>query len=232
MVISPWRIALVGVACALVSDGIAAQKPPPLQNPAESKRPRLPSAADTNDWAEYFDYGVSRLRNDPRGAERAFYWASRLEPSRAEPLYGRWVAYWMRFPGWFEEYVAERPRVLESPNVLQVDSLYQRALLQNPLMPRTLHVLLYDQLPGEWQRDPLTIAVLDYGAKKFDAAAATRPKTPRLLVRVQGAVGLRFGTPATGAGEPRGCPRRPAAGAGREPRVLSGPRRARGCRAG
>jgi len=179
MVISPWRIALVGVACALVSDGIAAQKPPPLQNPAESKRPRLPSAADTNDWAEYFDYGVSRLRNDPRGAERAFYWASRLEPSRAEPLYGRWVAYWMRFPGWFEEYVAERPRVLESPNVLQVDSLYQRALLQNPLMPRTLHVLLYDQLPGEWQRDPLTIAVLDYGAKKFDAAAAEFGKLVR-----------------------------------------------------
>ncbi|HYU37195.1 MAG TPA: tetratricopeptide repeat protein [Gemmatimonadales bacterium] len=179
MVIGPWRIVLVAVACVLVSDGIAGQKPPPLQNAAASRRPRLSSAADTNDWTAYFDYGVAQLRSDPRGAERAFYWAARLEPGRAEPLYGRWVAYWMRFPGWFEEYVRERPRVLESPNVLQVDSLYQRALLRNPLMPRTLHVLLYDQLPGEWRRDPLTIAMLAYGAGKFDVAAAAFGKLVR-----------------------------------------------------
>jgi tetratricopeptide (TPR) repeat protein len=178
-VIGPWRILLVGAACTLLPLGLAGQKPPPLQNAAESKRPRLSSAADTNDWEAYFDYGVSRLRGDPRGAERAFYWASRLEPSRAEPLYARWVAYWMRFPGWFEEYVDERPRVLESPNVIQVDSLYQRALFRNPLTPRTLHILLYDQLPGRWGRDPLTLAVLDYGAGKFDAAAAEFGKLVR-----------------------------------------------------
>ena len=170
--IGRWKIVLVGAACALGPGRIAGQKPPPLLNPAESKRPRLSSTADTNDWEAYFDYGVSRLRGDPRGAERAFYWASRLEPSRSEPLYGRWVAYWMRFPGWFEEYVEERPRALESPNIIQVDSLYQRALFRNPLTPRTLHILLYDQLPGRWGRDPLTLAVLDYGAGKFDGAAA------------------------------------------------------------
>ncbi len=175
----PWKILLLGGACALGPCELAGQKPPPLQNAAESKRPRLSSAADTNDWEAYFDYGVSRLRSDPRGAERAFYWAARLEPSRAEPLYGRWVAYWMRFPGWFEEYVDERPRALQSPNVIQVDSLYQRALFRNPLTPRTLHILLYDQLPGRWGRDPLTQAVLDYGAGKFDAAAAAFGKLVR-----------------------------------------------------
>ena len=177
--IGPWRTLFVGAACALLPGGLAGQKPPPLQNAADSKRPHLSSAADTNDWEAYFDYGVARLRNDPRGAERAFYWASRLEPSRAEPLYARWVAYWMRFPGWFEEYVDERPRVLESPNVIQVDSLYQRALFRNPLTPRTLHILLYDQLPGRWGFDPLTLAVLDYGAGKFDRAAAEFGKLVR-----------------------------------------------------
>jgi len=171
-VIRPWKILLIGAACGLLPGGIAGQTPPALQSAVESKRPRLSSAADTNDWEAYFDYGVSRLRSDPRGAERAFYWASRLEPSRSEPLYGRWVAYWMRFPGWFEEYIRERSRVLESPNVLQVDSLYQRALFRNPLTPRTLHILLYDQLPGRWGQDPLAHAVLDYGAAKFDAAAS------------------------------------------------------------
>jgi len=170
--IGAWKVVLVGVACALRPAGLVGQKPPPLQTAAESKRPRLSSAADTNDWEAYFDYGVSRLRSDPRGAERAFAWASRLDPTRAEPLYARWVAYWMRVPGWFEEYIEERPRALESPNVVQVDSLYQQALFRNPLTPRTLHILLYDQLPGRWGRDPLTIAVLAYGAGKFDAAAA------------------------------------------------------------
>jgi len=166
-----WVVASLTAACALVPGVGAGQKLPALLNPAESKRPSLADAADTNDWEAYFDFGVSRLRTDPRNAERAFYWASRLDPSRAEPLYGRWVAYWMRFPGWFEEYVEERPSVLESPNVKQVDSLYERALFRNPLMPRTLTVLLYDQLPGTWGTDRYTSAVLAYGAGRFDAAA-------------------------------------------------------------
>ncbi len=166
-----WGIVSLSVACALAPCVGAAQKPPPLLPAERSRRPSLPDAADTNDWEAYFDWGVSRLRTDPRNAERAFYWASRLDPSRAEPLYARWVAYWMRFPGWFEEYVEERPRVLESPNVIQVDSLYERALFRNPLMPRTLTVLLYDQLPGRWGTDRYTTAALAYGAGWFDAAA-------------------------------------------------------------
>lgn len=161
----------LAAVCVFTPCGSAGQKPPALLNAAVSKRPPLPDAADTNDWEAYFDWGVSRLRTDPRNAERAFYWASRLDPSRAEPLYGRWVAYWMRFPGWFEEYVQERPRVLESPNVMQVDSLYERALFRNPLMPRTLTVLLYDQLPGTWGTDRYTSAFLAYGAGRYDAAA-------------------------------------------------------------
>ena len=163
---------LLAVACGFVSARGASQQPPPLQDPTTFKRPSLPGGADSSDWEAYFDYGVSKLRSEPRIAERAFYWASRLDPSRAEPLYGRWVAYWMRVPGWFEEYVAERPRVLESPRILEVDSLYLRALFRNPLMPVTLTVLLYDQLPGHWGTDRLTTAVVEYGANRFDAAAA------------------------------------------------------------
>ena len=170
---------LVVVAYGFPSGLGASQQPPPLQDPTKFNRPSLPGGADSSDWEAYFDHGVSLLRTNPRTAEQAFYWASRLDPSRAEPLYGRWIAYWMRVPGWFEEYVAERPRVLESPRVIAVDSLYLRALFRNPLMPRTLTVLLFDQLPGRWRTDRFTTAVLEYGANRFDAAAADFGKLVR-----------------------------------------------------
>jgi predicted Zn-dependent protease len=78
----------------------------------------------------------------------------------------------MRFPGWFEDYIQERPQVVQAPTVLQVDSLFQRAMFRNPLMSRTLHVLLYDQLPGRWGYDRYTVALLAYGAGKYDKATA------------------------------------------------------------
>jgi len=150
-----------------------AQNPPRLDDPATYRRPKLSSAADPNDWEGYFDYGVEQLRRDPRKAEAAFYWASRIDPSRAEPLYGRWVAYWMRRPAWFEEYVKGDPKLLAAPAVVEVDSLYLRALGRNPLMPRTLTVLVYDQLPGRWSGDRFTTAILDYSRGQYaDAVAA------------------------------------------------------------
>ncbi|HYK82789.1 MAG TPA: hypothetical protein VEU55_06550 [Gemmatimonadales bacterium] len=149
-----------------------AQEVPPLENGDAYARPRLPAAADTNDWEAYFDYAVTRLRRDPRTAEAAFYWASRIDPTRAEPLYGRWVAWWMRNPGWFGDYLKLKPVLLESPQVVRVDSLLQRALLRNPFVPRTLTHALYDKLPGRWSGDRLTTAFLDYSRGRFAEAAA------------------------------------------------------------
>ena len=165
------RILLIALVCAAGAGAGLGQGPPPLQGVAGSKRPSLGGGADTNSWEAYFDYAVKRLRSDPREAERAFWWSSRLDPTRAEPLYGRWVAYWMRFPGWFEEYLRERPEVLAAPSVIQADSLREQAMFRNPLVHQTLILLLFDRLPGTWGTDRYTLAWLAYGAGKFDAAA-------------------------------------------------------------
>jgi tetratricopeptide (TPR) repeat protein len=45
---------------------------------------------DTNDASLYYAAGVASLSADPAGASAAFYWASRLNPSWAEPYFARW----------------------------------------------------------------------------------------------------------------------------------------------
>jgi len=161
--IAPWFGVLL---CA----STAAQTAPRLDPVGTFRRPKLSADADTNSWEAYFDLGVKVLRESPRKAEAAFVWSTRLDPTRAEPLFARWVAFWRRFPGWFEDYVAERPWVVNSPNIIQVDSLYWRAVQRNPFVPRHLAILLYEQLPGRWGRDPLTSGVIAYSAERYDEA--------------------------------------------------------------
>jgi Tfp pilus assembly protein PilF len=171
---------LLGATLLLAPGGAAAQQDlPPLENLDAYARPQLAAGADTNDWEAYFDYAVTRLRKEPRVAEAAFYWASRLDPTRAEPLYGRWVAYWIRHTGWFQDYLKRKPELLESPQVLRVDSLHLRALWRNPFVPQTLEVLIYDKLPGRWSGDRFTTAVLEYSRGQFAAAAADFAKLLR-----------------------------------------------------
>ena len=51
------------------------------------ERPELKGLGDPKDWNAYYDQGVDLLRRQPANAEAHFYWASRLAPNRAEPLY-------------------------------------------------------------------------------------------------------------------------------------------------
>ena len=57
----------------------------PLYGQGEPPRPSLPRGADANDWEAYFDEGEQRFQDLPVQARDYFYWASRLDPSRAEP---------------------------------------------------------------------------------------------------------------------------------------------------
>jgi tetratricopeptide (TPR) repeat protein len=163
-----WAILLAGFGTVAP---LAGQGPPRLDDLSGQRRPRLAAQADTNDWEAYFDYAVEYLRTQPGRARLGFFWAERLNPIRAEPLYGRWVAYWMGRSGWWEEYVHEAKSVVNAPKVLQVDSLYTRALLRNPFVAQTLGILLYDQLPGRWGTDDLTRGLLEYSAGKMQEAA-------------------------------------------------------------
>jgi hypothetical protein len=68
---------------------LTALDPVPLTAQHEPPRPQLPRGADPNDWEAYFDLGDARFQRAPREAAAAFYWASRLDPTRSEPLFAR-----------------------------------------------------------------------------------------------------------------------------------------------
>ena len=53
-------------------------------------RPRLADTADTNDPLAYYRLGDSLRYQRPGVADRAFYWASRLDPTFADAYFARW----------------------------------------------------------------------------------------------------------------------------------------------
>jgi tetratricopeptide (TPR) repeat protein len=133
-------------------------------------RPQLGRGADTNSWEAYYQYGLDNLRASPGRAQAAFYWASRLDPRRAEPLYGQWVAFWLGDVGRWERYLQDDRRVTESREVIAADSLRLLALSRNPFVHQGLEILLYDALPGRWRQDALTRAWIAYAAADFPRA--------------------------------------------------------------
>jgi len=53
-------------------------------------RPRLADTADTNDPLAYYHLGDSLRYRKPGTADRAYYWAIRLDPTFAEAYFARW----------------------------------------------------------------------------------------------------------------------------------------------
>jgi tetratricopeptide (TPR) repeat protein len=146
-------------------------------------RPRLPRSADTNDWLAYYDYGVANLSAFPTRADTAFRWAARLDPTKADPLFGRWVAFWLRDMHRFEDWLRDDPRTLRDTAVIRADSLYWDAQFRNPFVPQMLFVIPFDKLPGRWSEDlgtrgMLAYARLDYGraADYFDRLIRQNPE--------------------------------------------------------
>ncbi|MDB4950084.1 MAG: hypothetical protein JWM27_2733 [Gemmatimonadetes bacterium] len=158
---------LVYTAAALVAlfaVPLAAQQAP--------RRPPLPDTADVNDWEAYYDYGYKMFKASPERADAAFYWASRLDPERAEPLFGRWAAYWYRWDGRFAEYLQDELKGEDLKEAVRVDSLRLRAMLRNPFVQRDLLVPAYDRLPGRWGDDPATRGILATAQHDYARAVA------------------------------------------------------------
>ncbi|MDQ3556090.1 MAG: hypothetical protein M3409_04850 [Gemmatimonadota bacterium] len=114
---------------------LAAQKSHPA---AESNRPRLDAGADPNDPRAYYQWGVSNLTRNPRQAAEAFAWASRLDPTWADPLYAQRIALLISDPRRFIRYMEGARTVVQSEEMQRIDSLYYRALLLNPFLHRKL----------------------------------------------------------------------------------------------
>ena len=156
---------LARVTCALVL--LLAALPAGAQTP---NRPKLQANADTNDWEAYYEYGVRYFQQFPGRAYDAFYWAARLAPWSADPLYAQWVAFHMRDIRRFQRYLDEDRKVLEAPDVQRSDSLARLAFLRNPFVHRAMEMAIYDALPGRWGGDVLSRAWLAYANQKFDNA--------------------------------------------------------------
>jgi len=105
----------------------------------EPKRPTLAMSRDTNRAAEYYAYGESVIPTDPRKAADAFYWASRLDPTWAQPLYARRVALLMASdPAFLVGYMDGKRGYTRSKEARRIDSLELRALMLNPYLNREL----------------------------------------------------------------------------------------------
>jgi len=122
----------VAIAGGMESGRVLAQTPAPLAvlDPMfdlSAAPPRPPVAAlatlDTNDAHEYYDVGMASIDTNQSLAAAAFFWASRLDPSWAEPYYDRY-------------YVLRRaePRAISDSLRTLVDSLYYVAQVRDPFV--------------------------------------------------------------------------------------------------
>src|SRR5688500_15096545 len=80
-------LAVVAWGAPIIATPLAAQK---AGKPVP--RPKLRDVTDTNDAQAYYDAGLQSFRDDPGNSVNAFYWAARLNPGWAEPLYARRAA--------------------------------------------------------------------------------------------------------------------------------------------
>jgi tetratricopeptide (TPR) repeat protein len=115
-------------------------------------RPRFQVARDSNSAASYYYHGMQVLGKNPAEAADAFWWASRLEPEWADPVYARRVALIMKDESSLIEYVMNGRRTSEQK---RADSLQTRALLLDPFLYRKLDKEMLDRAINSYirQRD-------------------------------------------------------------------------------
>jgi len=150
-----------------------------LQDIADSgrdlPRPRMPAGADTNSAVAYFSRGseLVHLSFELDTAEMALYWASRLDPAWAEPLFLRGLAILRAhrkdaFDAYRRTGSVRAAEQLDLPlrQAQRVDSLFRIAWGRNPFLFTDLDV------PPFWGgfRDPSNLAAVAFSSRHFDQA--------------------------------------------------------------
>jgi tetratricopeptide (TPR) repeat protein len=136
--------------------GLAAAVPAGAQRAGDvPRRPRLAADADSNDARAYMQLAEQRLADRPREAADAFYWASQINPTLADALYGRYTALLMADPRLLVPYWQGERRLMRNPQVIALDSLYYRALTMDPLLYRKFESFLFRSYLDAWTRDAL-----------------------------------------------------------------------------
>lgn len=163
----------LGIA-ALAALSLGAARPTLAQQ--APVRPQLAADADTADWRAYYAWGIKHLTSETDGAAHAFYWAGRLNPLAAEPLFAQYVAGWLAEPDLYQRARDGDRKALDSDLARRLNTLYGRALDRDPMVNQQFERLLDDRVVNneannlEYSDDPLTQGMLAYGAGDFRRA--------------------------------------------------------------
>jgi tetratricopeptide (TPR) repeat protein len=147
-------------------------------------RPKLPAGADPNDAAAYYRLGDSIEFRQQGVADRAFYWAIRLDPTMADAYYARWD---LRSHGnslvlHAGDSLMPRPKPSPSDGV---DSLRLIAFTLDPFLDAALDIPVQITNLKEWQadRDPASSGLWAYArgnyvkaVKKFAEGIRKKPE--------------------------------------------------------
>jgi tetratricopeptide (TPR) repeat protein len=142
-------------------------------------RPRLPSGADTNAAAAYYDWVEPAVRAGVKldTAEMALYWASRLDPYWPDPVFARAMVILQAaqadaFETWFKTRSrGATERVQLTPRQLQlVDSLMRLAWARNPFLYTNLEFALLARGRGRTAGDQARAGWFAYATRRFASA--------------------------------------------------------------
>jgi Tfp pilus assembly protein PilF len=172
---------VLAAAAVLLPVALAAQAQPP--------RPSLGRNADPNDWEAYFEHGQRAFDRAPVQAAASFYWASRVDPTRAEPLFARWAAFFKQDYGTWLAYLEGDPEIMRRANLIENEALLTWAYRRNPFVHRGFEAALYSGLGRRLRWDGATAAFMEYGRGDFPDAAQ---EFGRLVRANERNVGFRY----------------------------------------
>ncbi len=107
---------------------------------AAQKAPKLPKEMDPNDWVSYYDYGMELINRHPDKAEKYFIYASKLEPSVAEPLVARYAAWWRKRPEMWKMWLKGDKMIQKDKGVRRTVGWLDQAKLLNPFVKTTVTI--------------------------------------------------------------------------------------------
>jgi tetratricopeptide (TPR) repeat protein len=127
------RVSTAGLLIALAAGSARAQSADSTAIPA---RPKLDAGADTNSAQANYAYGMKRIDDDPQESVRAFYWASRIDPSSGDAMYALWTAKLVAMSdSQLASYLGHGPsHQKRTGEQLELDSLIYRAYVVNPFL--------------------------------------------------------------------------------------------------
>lgn len=137
------------------------------------RRPKLPDGQDTNNAINYYKLGHAVLGSDARKAADAFYWASRVDPVWAAPVYARGAAILLgRSDMELTNYLTAKDNNGRK-SFHEIDSISYLAQLKNAFVDRTIDAITINAWLLRYSKGGFGIRDAGRYDKRFEAWAQT-----------------------------------------------------------